>query len=336
MRGKDRVLFYIALVVALLATVEGKNKCKGRKPRKGSKNECTPVSGKKPVGPPKTPPKAPQPIPEGPLMYSYQVVDTMARDDSIFTQGLEIWKPCSSCDESIFTSSGLQGKSFIVQKDLRTGETLQRKDLPEEEFGEGLTILDKKMYQVIWQTNTLYAYDAENFENVEKKEHPAPDGWGLANDGKHLIISNGTEVLTFVKPKDTTKTVKQLSVTFNGSSVTNLNELEWVDGVLYANVWRTDCIAKIDPSNGNVFGWIDASDLKKKLLDEVEKNGGDVNLPDTLNGVAVRPGTSTPLYVTGKFWPTTFIIEEKAMNGGKPMSDADIEKAKQACLFDDA
>lgn len=332
---RARAFLCLALFTLVLAflphNVQSRAKIKCRQPKKGSKkekDECTSVSGKKPDRSPNVPPA----LPKKPLMYSYEILDTIERDGSIFTQGLEIWKPCASCRESMFSSSGLHGESFIVEKDLKTGKTLQSKDLPKEDFGEGLTILDKKLYQVVWQTRKLYVYDVDNFENVETKEHSATDGWGLANDGKHLIISDGTDILTFVEPDEPENFVKLLSITFDGTPVTDLNELEWIDGVIYANVWKSDCIAKINPENGEVFGWIDASGLRKLVVKQVEKERGQSDSDYTLNGIAVRPGTATPMYVTGKLWPKAYLIEEKVMNGGKPMTDTDIKRAKDTCL----
>lgn len=309
-------------------------KPKGKSPKKGgSSAECVKPSGKVP---PSSPPSPARPnIPEKPVLYTYDIVGTLDRDVDIFTQGLEIWKQCKTCRPSIFSSSGLVGQSYIIEQDLKSGETVQMKRLPDDEFGEGLTILDKKLYQTVWQTQKLYVYEANNFDNMETKEHPAPDGWGLANDGKHLIISDGSHKLTFVKPSDPKTVVKTLSVTFEGTDVVKLNEIEWIDGIIYANIWKSDCIAKIDPSNGRVFGWIEAEELKILVKETITSDGEDLSNEDyTLNGIAVRPGKTSPLYVTGKKWPKTFLIEEYPANGGRPMSAKEVQRIKETCLVE--
>lgn len=322
------LVIYAFVSFSSIVDAKSTNDCRRpKKSSKGDKDACALPFGKKS-------PKSPGGIPKRPILYSYEILDTIKRDGDIFTQGMEIWKPCRSCRESIFSSSGLYGESYLVEVDLKTRETVQEKSLPDDEFGEGLTIIDNKLYQLVWNTNKVYVYDVENFQNVKTKEHAATDGWGLANNGTHLIISDGTEILTFVEPQKTERAVKHLLVTFNGTGVTNMNELEWIDGVIYANIWKSDCIAKIDPSNGKVFGWIDASNLREIVKVATKDIEDNQNFGYTLNGLAVRPGKTSPLYVTGKRWPTIFLIEEKPMNGGRAMSDKDIQRMKKKCLID--
>ena len=260
----------------------------------------------------------------------------MDRDAHIFTQGLNIVKKCDTCEYNLFSSSGLTGKSKVIEQILNDGQVLQTKDLASDEFGEGMTSVGDKLYQVLFQTNTLLIYDINNLNNVEVKQQPLDSGWGITYDGSSLIISDGSNKLSFVDTSSLS-IQRQVSVTFEGSDVYNLNEMEWVNGLVYANIWLTDCIAKIDPLNGNVVGWILLDGLKKYFMDKYPPNPSDPVPPYNgfaydVNGIAVKPGQTSPLYVTGKFWSKLFAINEKVENGGNPMTNDDIDRVKSMCF----
>jgi glutamine cyclotransferase len=174
---------------------------------------------------------------------------------------------------------------------------LQIKKLAPELFGEGITLYQGKIYQLTWRNGICFVYERDSFRNITEFSY-AGEGWGLTHDGKHLIMSDGSDTLTFRDP-DTFAVVKRLQVKAAGAPVRNLNELEYVEGEIYANVWQTDLIARISPRTGEVVGWIDLSGL----LSEREAREADV-----LNGIAYDPKEKR-LFVTGKLWPKLFEIE---------------------------
>ena len=265
------------------------------------------------------------------MLSSYEIVEEFDRDRTVFTQGIEIHKRCDDCEYSDFSSAGMYGSSRIVEFNLESGEVIRSRDLPSDEFAEGLTVLDGKIYQLIWKSNKVYAYDVDNFDTREVKEHPQEDGWGLTDDGTNLILSDSSNVLSFIDPSDFSL-VKQIPVTFDGTDVVWINELEWVDGLIYGNVYQKDCIAKIDPSNGNVVGWIDTRGLKDKVDEYHDASGESDPRPAVLNGIAIKPRDPSKLYLTGKYWPKIFGVKEKPLNDGKPMSQDKIDEIKDVCM----
>ena len=276
-------------------------------------------------------PKTPPPQPEGPVLSSYEIVEEFDRDRTVYTQGIEIHKRCDDCEYSDFSSAGIYGASRVAEFKLDSGEMIQSRDLPADEFAEGLTVLDGKLYQLIWKSNKTYVYDVDDFGRREVKEHTQDDGWGLTDDGTNLILSDSSNVLSFIDPSDFSL-VRQVPVTFEGTDVVWINELEWVDGLIYGNVYQRDCIAKIDPSNGKVVGWIDARGLKDKVEEDHDASGESDPRPDVLNGIAIKPGDASRLYLTGKYWSKIFSVEEKPLNDGKPMSQDKIDEIKDTCM----
>ncbi len=224
------------------------------------------------------------------ITYTYAVINAYPHDPAAFTQGLVY------ADGVLYESTGLYGRSSLRRVALETGEVLQRRDLPPEYFGEGLALFDGRLIQLTWQNNTGFVYDARSFEQLHVWEYPA-EGWGLTHDGTHLIMSDGSAVLRFLDPY-TFAVQREVLVTDGGRPVVRLNELEYVNGEVFANVWQTDWVVRIDPHTGRVLGWVDLSGL----LTADERQGADV-----LNGIAYDAGHNR-LFVTGKLWPKLFEI----------------------------
>jgi glutamine cyclotransferase len=223
----------------------------------------------------------------------YQITHVYPHDPDAFTQGL-VYQ-----DGHLYESTGLNGRSSIRMVDLSTGRVLQRYDLPRQYFGEGLTTWGGNLIQLTWTAQTGFVYDGFSFA-VRRTFHYEGEGWGLTHDGKDLILSDGTSVLRFLDPTSFRET-RRISVKDDGGHpIKDLNELEYLQGEIYANVWQTDQIVRISPDNGRVLGWIDLSGLMdKKQLEN----------PDAvLNGIAYDE-KGHRLFVTGKLWPRLFEIQ---------------------------
>jgi len=229
--------------------------------------------------------------PELEPFYTYHVVEKYPHDPGAFTQGLVYH------DGVLYEGTGLYGGSSIRTVELETGEILRKVDLPRSLFGEGIAILDDKVYQVTWREHTGFAYDLEL--NVESTFSVPNQGWGLTENGTHLILSDGTSTLSFIDPL-TMKIVEAVTVAYEGDEVKLINELEYIEGKVYANIWLTDNIAIIEPSTGDVVSWIDLEGLQSEL--DTTKG------IDVLNGIAFDRETGK-IYVTGKKWPNLFEIQ---------------------------
>jgi len=225
-------------------------------------------------------------------VYSYNVVNTYPHDRNAFTQGL-IFE-----DDVFYEGTGLRGRSSLRRVAITTGKVLQLRELPSHLFGEGITIYRDKIIQLTWQANTGFVYDKASFELLREFDYPT-EGWGITFDGEHLIMSDGTPDLYFLHP-ETFEAIKQVQVHDNDGAVKKLNELEYVDGEIYANIFQTDRIARINPKTGLVVGWIDLDGLLS-----IEDRRQPV---DVLNGIAYDSGNNR-LFVTGKRWPKLFEIE---------------------------
>ncbi len=230
--------------------------------------------------------------------YSYKIAAVYPHDSSAFTQGLVYY------NNYLYEGTGLYGNSTLRQVRLEDGLIRQVVTMPDQYFGEGIAIVDQSVVQLTWKENTGFVYDLTTFALTGTFTYPG-EGWGLAYDGRHLIMSDGSSKLTFLDPH-TYQPVKQVDVQSITGPVENLNELEYIDGVIYANIWLEDVIALIDPETGFVIGWIDLSGLGSYL----EGRFGPEVLQriDVLNGIAYHPGTGH-LLVTGKLWPLIFAIE---------------------------
>ena len=225
-------------------------------------------------------------------LYTYKVVNTYPHDRSAFTEGLVFE------DGVLYEGTGLHGYSNLRRVKLETGEILQICELPPQFFGEGVTIYGNKIIQLTWKSHIGFVYDKYSFKLMQEFNYP-DEGWGITHDGKHLIMSDGTSTLHFLDP-ETFKEIGQIEVSANDIPVTRINELEYIQGEIYANIWQTERIARINPLTGQVISWID---LKGILSPEDHSETVDV-----LNGIAYDAKNSR-LFVTGKFWPKLFEIE---------------------------
>ena len=222
---------------------------------------------------------------------SYRVIRTYPHDPEAFTQGLVI------VDGQLYESTGLNGRSTLRRDDLETGQVLQEKDIPQQFFGEGLTNWGNTLIQLTWKARTAFVYDRKTFQLVKTLHYPW-EGWGLTQDGHDLILSDGSSTLHFLDP-ETFKDVRDLKVTSGGKPVDELNELEYIHGQIFANVWMTTKIARISPQTGKVLAWIQMGGI----LPQVEMSNSNA----VLNGIAYDQ-VHDRLYVTGKLWPKLFEI----------------------------
>lgn len=240
-----------------------------------------------------TPAPAPQPAPAAtPIArYGYEVVASYPHDPSAFTQGLVI-------ADGVLTESTGRHPSSVRRVRLSDGEILTRRDLDPALFGEGLTVMDDRAFSLTWTDGKIFVWNAADLTPVG--EHPlAGQGWGLTHDGTRLILSDGEPHLRFLDPKTLVET-GSVPVTINGRPLGRLNELEFIDGEVWANIWQTDFIVRIDPATGNVKGVVDLTGL---LSDPVRDPADDV-----LNGIA-WDAANKRLFVTGKNWPKLFEIK---------------------------
>jgi len=224
--------------------------------------------------------------------YDFKVVRSYPHDPQAFTQGL-LYR-----DGFLYESTGLNGKSSIRKVALETGKVLQSKDIPPQYFGEGLTIWKDTLVGITWQTQTGFVFDLATFELRNQFAYPG-EGWGLAQNGKELVLSDGSATLRFLDPK-TFLEVRRVKVTADGIAVDQINELEVVGDEIYANIWHTNTIARIDQNSGKIVGWIDLG----KLYSEAGKGPNSENV---LNGIA-WDADKNRLFVTGKLWPKLYEI----------------------------
>ncbi|XP_073125301.1 glutaminyl-peptide cyclotransferase-like isoform X1 [Henckelia pumila] len=193
-------------------------------------------------------------------IYSAQVVNEFPHDPNAFTQGL-----LYAGNDTFFESTGLNGHSSVRKVALGTGKVEAIHEMQYSYFGEGLTLLGEKLFQVIWLQNTGFIYDRYNLSQTGTFINQMKDGWGLATDGKVIFGSDGSSTLYWIDPQ-TFKVIMKQTVKFNGHEVYNLNELEYVNGEVWANVWQTDCIARISLTDGAVLGWLFLPNLRESLL----------------------------------------------------------------------
>ncbi len=229
--------------------------------------------------------------PAPPAQYGFRVVRSFPHDRGAFTEGL-FYK-----DGDLYESTGLEGRSSIRRVRLSTGEVLQRRDIAPAYFGEGIVAWRGKLVELTWRSQLGFTYDLQSFRPRGEFHYPG-EGWALTTDGRRLIMSDGTPQLRFLDP-ETLKETGRLTVTFDGRPLANLNELEWVKGEVYANIWQTDRIVRIDPRSGRVTGVIDLAGL----LPASERRGDE----DVLNGIAYDAAHDR-LFVTGKLWPHVYQI----------------------------
>ncbi|PVH48561.1 hypothetical protein PAHAL_4G357800 [Panicum hallii] len=228
--------------------------------------------------------------------YSFDLVREYPHDPDAFTQGL-----LYGGNDTLFESTGLYHRSSVRMVELPTGKVLVHHEMDGDMFGEGLTLLGSRLFQVTWLKNNGFIYDRHNFTKRKSFTHKMRDGWGLATDGKVLF---GSDVM------------KMVTVKYQDNEVPFINELEYIDGEVWANVWQTDCIARVSPEDGQVLSWIFLHELRRNLW-----NSGNTNI-DVLNGIAWDEGNHR-LFVTGKLWPKLYEIKLRPVDGP---ADGSVEK----------
>ncbi len=237
-----------------------------------------------------------------PPLINYSIIKVYPHDTSSYTQGLELY------NHNLYEGTGNYAHSKVLKTDLITGKILQQTKTSNDStvFGEGITILNNKIYELTWQTHKVNVYDLASFKKINEFNW-AFEGWGLTNNGKELIVSTGSSNLYFVDP-DSFKILRQVSVTDNNGPVSMLNELEFVKGFVYSNIYETDNIIKIDPATGNVVGKLDCSNILSKSGISYNPNEYSVNTGYVLNGIAYDSSKNN-FYITGKQWPALFEIK---------------------------
>lgn len=224
-----------------------------------------------------------------PALYDYKIINIYPHSNTAYTQGLVF------DDGFLFESVGGWGSSYLRKIDLETGEILKAHKLSDEYFAEGLVLVENKLIQLTWLSQRGFVYDKESFNLLQTFSYPT-QGWGITFDGEKLIMSDGSSTLFFLDPV-TYENIGEINVKDGDIDVTELNELEYINNNVYANIWKEDTIAIIDPETGNVKGWIDLTGI-------YEPRGYD----DVLNGIAYNEKTNS-LFITGKNWSYLYQIE---------------------------
>jgi glutaminyl-peptide cyclotransferase len=228
----------------------------------------------------------------GEAQHPYRIVNIFPHDPQAFTQGLLFDRGF------LYESTGLNGRSTLRKVEIETGKVLQSISLPSRFFGEGLTLFGGRLIQLTWRSGTAFVYDLEDFGKIREFAYEG-EGWGLTSDGSALVMSDGSARLRFLDP-ETFSEIRQIEVRDQGNPVPFLNELEMIQGEIFANIWQKDVVARIAPATGQVLGWIDLSDLRNAL--------GPVRGVDVLNGIAYDREHNR-IFVTGKLWPKLFELE---------------------------
>jgi glutaminyl-peptide cyclotransferase len=244
---------------------------------------------------------SPKPNAGGVSVLTYEIINTYNHDPRAFTQGLFYH------NGFLYESTGGRGRSSLRKVDIETGKVLQRFDLASDYFGEGAALFDGKIYQLTWQEGKAFVYDLETFKLLREITYQG-EGWGLATDGTHLIMSDGTHVVRFVSPQNF-ETMRTITVfQENNQPLMNINELEFIRGEIWANVWHSDNIgkpnhiARIDPQSGKLLGWIN--------LDGISPDDVARDPENTMNGIAYDPATDR-IFITGKNWRKLYEIRVK-------------------------
>ncbi|MEW7290759.1 glutaminyl-peptide cyclotransferase [Aquimarina sp. 2304DJ70-9] len=231
---------------------------------------------------------------KSPKLYSYKIIAEFPHDKQAFTQGLEFYK------DTLYESTGKKGKSSLRKVNYKTGEVLKKTEVAKEYFAEGITILNDQVFQLTWLAKEGFIYDLDSMKKTGNFAYnKSKEGWGLCNDGKHIYKSDGTEKIWILDAK-TLAEKEYIEVTTNKGVKSKFNELEWIDGKIYANTWQKDGIAIINPKNGALEAVINLSGLRKKVSQHQDL--------DVLNGIAYKKDTKQ-LFVTGKNWDKLFEIE---------------------------
>jgi glutamine cyclotransferase len=224
--------------------------------------------------------------------YTVKIVRSLPHDPQAFTEGLFFE------GGFLYESTGINGRSSVRKVDLETGRVIQKTDLPSHYFGEGISLWKNSIFQLTWKSGQGFIYNLQSFSK-EREFRYAGEGWGMTHDDKNLIMSNGSSKLLFLDP-ETLRRVRVLPVAWRGKPVELLNELEYIKGEIFANIWFKDFVARISPKTGEVTGWIDMSDLRRELP---PRSGAEA-----LNGIAYDKEKDR-IFVTGKLWPSLFEVE---------------------------
>jgi glutaminyl-peptide cyclotransferase len=230
----------------------------------------------------------------------WNVVNVYPHDSTAFTQGLVFH------NNALYEGTGIEGKSTLRKVELKTGKPEKNLALDKTLFGEGITIFKDKIYQLTWKNQLVLVYNLADFSLVKKLNWPK-EGWGITHDGTHLIVSDGSSNLYFVDP-ETFNIMKTIAVKNDKGAVEALNELEYINGFIYANVWQTDEIIQIDPASGLVKGRVDFSGLLQKYSKENLQQTKYYDQSAVLNGIAYD-STGKRLFITGKLWPNIFEVK---------------------------
>lgn len=228
-----------------------------------------------------------------PKLLKYTVVNSYTHDVDAFTEGYEFY------GDTLVESTGLKGKSYFAKVDYKTGKSFKKVDLDAQYFGEGITIINDKVYQLTWENQEGFVYDAKTMKKIKSFTYDkSVEGWGMTNDGKVIYHSDGTEKIWTLDP-ETLKLTNFINVYTNDSKIKSVNELEWINGKIYGNIWQKDAIAVINPTTGAVEAVLDLSALRAQVTNKEA---------EVLNGIAYRKSTNT-IFVTGKNWNKTFEIK---------------------------
>ncbi|MBZ5536448.1 MAG: glutaminyl-peptide cyclotransferase [Acidobacteriia bacterium] len=277
MKDKNRLkrITVIIIILNIIFTVPACTERAGNGPRESSPGVSTDAQGSA----------------TGVPFYTFQVVKSWPHDPAAYTQGLEF------SNGVLYESTGLFGRSSLRKVDFESGKVLQQHDLAPEYFGEGITVLENKIFQLTWQSHKGFVYDRQSFQPLKEFSYSG-EGWGLTHDDRSLIMSDGTNEIRFLDPVSL-QTQRTIRVMSDGQPLSNLNELEYIKGEIYANVYGSDYIVRLDPGSGKVLGWVDLTGLL---------SADDRRQPvDVLNGIAYDPAKDR-LVVTGKLWPKLFEI----------------------------
>lgn len=227
-----------------------------------------------------------------PTEYRVEVVKSYPHDPNAFTQGFEYH------DGKFYEGTGLEGQSSVRIENYASGEVLRKVDIANSLFGEGITVINGRIVEITWQSHIGFTYNKTDLKRLSEF-HYEGEGWGLANDGRHIYFSDGSAEIRILDPA-TLKETRRIKVHNGAQEVKMLNELEWIQGEIWANVWQTNLIARISPVDGKVLGWIDATGLLKP--EDI------ANLQvDVLNGIAYD-ATGNRIFLTGKLWPKVFEV----------------------------
>ncbi len=236
-----------------------------------------------------------------PAQIPFSLVTEYPHDGTAFTEGLQF------VDGVLYESTGQYGSSDVRKVNLTTGKVQQKQAMDAKYFGEGITVLNGKLYQLTYKEKTGIVYDAKTLKQIQTFSYPNAEGWGMTNDGTNLIYSDGTDELFFIDPV-TFKEVKRIQVKDQYGTVTRINELEYIKGYIYANQWQADLIYKIDPATGNVVGLADLRNLRQQAGILALGQATDESQPEVMNGIAYD-AVNNKIYITGKNWPKLFEVK---------------------------